>query len=284
VRPLKKPIDDALTVFVQCASGVKSDAHKAKLLSVAPLIQVAAFNYETFASNKALYLLTRELSIGGTVTITEMKELYSGSMSGRSGAARPIYDGIVDGAPNRVCPLCGVGTVSSLDHHLPQSKYPDYVVIPANLIPSCADCNKAKFTKFPKTPGEQTIHPYFDDYTQETWLHAEVVEMSPPALSFRADGPAHWDSVDRQRVKRHFDVFKLGRLFTSNAGNELGSIRSHLVDSLQGNQSAIKLYLKEQAATCRAAYRNSWRTAAYEALTESDWFVAEGFREIPARS
>jgi hypothetical protein len=284
VRPLKKPVDDAAAVFVLCASGVKPDTQKAKFLSVASFIEVAALQYETFASTKTLNLLSRETSVGGTVTIAEMKALYSGSMSSRSGSARPVYDQIVNGAPNRVCPLCGVGTVSSLDHHLPQSKYPGLIVIPANLIPSCADCNKAKFTKFPLTPGDQTIHPYFDDYTHETWLRAVVVEASPPALVFRAEPPDHWAPVDQQRVKRHFDVFKLGRLFTSNAGNELGSIRSHLVDSLAGNESAIKLYLEEQATTCRAAYRNSWKTATYDALANSGWFVAQGFMEIPSFS
>ncbi len=91
-------------------------------------------------------LLTREKTVGGQVTIDEMKSLYATGMSASSGAARRYYDEIVNAAPNRICPLCGVGTVTTLDHHLPQSKYPDYVLVPANLVPSCSDCNKTKFT------------------------------------------------------------------------------------------------------------------------------------------
>jgi hypothetical protein len=251
-------------------------------MAVSPLVALAGSRFDTYASLKELHLLARELNVGGTVTIEEMKELYASTMSSRSGTARRVYDGIVNGAPNRTCPLCGVGTVSSLDHHLPQSKYPEYILVPANLIPACADCNKAKFTKFPKQANQQTIHPYFDDYTQETWLYAEVVEMSPPALRFRTEAPTHWAPVDRQRVERHFEVFKLGKLFTSNAGNELGAIRSHLVRRLNGDGTAIRLHLEEQAASCRAAYLNSWRTATYEALSSNPWFVLEGFKEIPS--
>ena len=121
-------------------------------------------------------------------------------MSRASGAARRVYDEILNAAPNSICPLCGIGIVRSLDHYLPQSKYPEYVVTPANLIPSCIDCNKAKFTRFPQQAAQQTIHPYFDNYTQETWLRAEVIEGEPPALRFYADGPGHWSSIDRERV------------------------------------------------------------------------------------
>lgn len=264
-----------------CVSGMVDSTEKVRMASIDLLIGQAGVQYEIFASAKALHLLSQQASVGNTVTTSELKQLYSDAMSSRSGIARRVYDAIVTAAPNNICPLCGIGTVSSLDHHLPQSKYPEYVFAPANLVPSCFDCNKAKFTKFPKTAAQQTIHPYFDDYTQDTWLFAEVMETSPTALRFYVNAPSHWPAIDRDRVQRHFEVFKLGRLFTSNAGNELGSIRSHLINRLKGDEVAIRLHLEEQAATCRDAYLNSWRTAAYEALSTNDWFVKEGFREIP---
>ena len=282
MRPLKMPVADPVLVFKLCVSGLKQDTEKVTFMTVEPLIGQAGARYSAFALQKELHLLQRQTTIGGTVTIEEIKNLYSSAFSSRSGVARRVYDDIVNTAPNRICPLCGIGTVSSLDHHLPQSKYPEYVLIPANLVPSCFDCNKAKFTKFPKTAEQQTIHPYFDDYTQETWLYAQVVEVSPPALMFYVRAPNHWAMVDQERVKWHFDVFKLGRLFTSNAGNELGEMRSHLVKGLAGNEAAIKLHLKEQAETCRDAHVNSWRTAMYEALSNNEWFLGDGFREIPS--
>lgn len=281
MRILKKPSADPLEVFSLCVSGVTDVTENARLTKIAELITEAGVRYDKYASVKQFYLLTRELTVGGTVTIEEMKALYSSSMSRASGAARRVYDEILNAAPNSICPQCGIGTVRSLDHYLPQSKYPEYVVMPANLIPSCFDCNKAKFAKFPKQAAEQTIHPYFDNYTQETWLRAEVIEAGPPALRFYADGPSHWSPIDRARVKYHFEVLKLGKLYAANAGNELGNIRSLLVNRLAGDEKAIRLHLEEQATTCRDAYVNSWQTAAYEALSTSAWFIEDGFREIP---
>ena len=86
--------------------------------------------------------------------------------------------------------------------------------------------------------------------------------------------------LTKERVKRHFDVFKLARLFTSNAGNELGELRFHLVKNLGGDKTVIQLHLKEQAESCRNAYANSWRTAMFEALSDNDWFLNGGFKEI----
>ena len=198
MRPLKMPVADPLLVFTLCITGVKSDADKAKFMAVETQIDQAGARYSLFASHKEIHLLQRQTSISGTVTTEEMKNLYYSSFSSRSGVARRVYDDIVNATSSRICPLCGIGTVSSLDHHLPQSKYPDYVLTPANLVPSCFDCNKAKFTKFPKNAEQQTIHPYFDDYTQDTWLHAQVVELSPPALRFYVQGPSHWASLDQR--------------------------------------------------------------------------------------
>ncbi|MBW4028864.1 MAG: hypothetical protein HIU93_15975 [Acidobacteria bacterium] len=280
MRPLKKPAYDPNTVFSLCVSGVKDLAENAKLTAIAPLICQAGIIYDKLASSKELHLLASEQTVGGDVTVAEMKDLYAASMSAKKGSARNIYDEIINSVQNKVCPLCGIGSVRSLDHHMPQSKFPEYVVNPVNLVPCCFDCNKAKFTKFPKTANQQTIHPYFDNYTQDVWLRAEVIQKTPPALRFYADGPQHWSLVDRERVKRHFDVFRLAELFTSNAGNELGSIRWHLVKTLHGDETAIRGHLQEIATSCRAEYLNSWRTATYEALSANEWFIKAGFQSI----
>jgi CHASE2 domain len=188
---------------------------------------------------------------------------------------------LLNATPNSICPLCGQGRVGALDHYLPQSAYPDYVVLPANLVPACTDCNQAKRAWFAKSADDQILHPYFDDFSGDQWLHAKVIPGQSPAVKFYADGPAHWSPVDRARVESHFRVFKLARLFTTHAGSELGSIRSHLVQELKGDTGRIKDHLLEQANSRRAAFLNSWQTAMYVALSTDAWFLSSGFAKIP---
>jgi hypothetical protein len=281
VRRLPKPTVSAHSSFTTCSSTASPDELKQRLLKVTPTIVASAEQYEVLANLRCLHLAGRRDSIDGLVSLTEMKDLYKRSMSSRTGIARDIYDELVSSVPYRICPLCGVGVVSTLDHHLPQSQFADFIVTPINLIPACADCNKAKLAQYPKLAQEQTIHPYFETFTDETWLFAEVLHSSPPAIRFYVSPPPHWNEVDRTIVNRHFSVFKLAPLFTANAANELSSLRHQLVARLKGDALAIKKFLEEQAESCRDAHRNSWRTAAYTALSKDDWFLSSGFLQIP---
>lgn len=43
-----------------------------------------------------------------------------------------------------LCPVCDAQLASQLDHVLPKSQFPQYVVTPLNLVPLCASCNKSK--------------------------------------------------------------------------------------------------------------------------------------------
>lgn len=281
MRRLPKPTISTHTAFTTCSSGSPSEDLRSRLAAITPEVVARAERYEALATLRCLNLIERRESIEGQVSLTEMKDLYKRSLSSRAGVARDIYDELVSSVPYRTCPLCGVGVVSTLDHHLPQSRYIDFVVTPINLVPACADCNKAKLARYPRLAEEQTIHPYFECFTEETWLFAEVLHVSPPAVRFSVNPPPHWNEIDRAIVRQHFMVFKLASLFTSNAASELSDLRFYLATRLNGNAAAIKKFLSEQAETCRESHLNSWRTAAYTSLSQDDWFANIGFLLIP---
>ena len=282
MRKLDKPSASAETVFLECITAITDAETAERLQSVTGHITAASMEYEIRASNAQLHTFPQAPTIGGIVTIEEMKALYKKGMSATRGVARHIYNAIINAPRNNKCPLCGQGTVSTLDHHLPQSKYAHVIVLPLNLVPSCADCNKAKLSSFPISEEEQTIHPYFDDFGEDCWLHAEVIESSPTALRFYVEAPVHWTPQKQARAEYHFKIFKLAKPYASNAGNELINMRKRLVDLYNiGGIIALKEHLKEQADTCQNAYLNSWQTATYKALSNSDWFCSGGFTHIP---
>ena len=281
MRTIPKPTADPLAVFLLCVSGETDLAKKTRLNQVSWEVHAAAQSYDNNASASSFYALSQTTSVGGLVTTKEMKSLYKKAMSSAKGNARSIYDQLLNATPNSICPLCGQGRVGALDHYLPQSEYPEYVVLPANLVPACTECNQAKRAWFATSASDQILHPYFDNFGGDQWLHARVIPGPSPAVQFYAAGPDHWSSVDRARVESHFKVFKLARLFTSYAGSELGSIRSHLVDELKGDAGQIKDHLLEQANSRRTAFLNSWQTAMCVALSTDVWFLSSGFVKIP---
>ncbi|WP_199921324.1 hypothetical protein, partial [Streptomyces globisporus] len=156
---------------------------------------------------------------------------------GRPG--RPVYEE----ARNRKgkCPICLVGRVRRVDHHLPKSIYPYLAAVPINLLPICGDCNKEKLDKAPKSYAEQALHPYFDDIDDDRWLRARLLTLdgdgqpyeAKPAevpedwrIEFYVDPPSSWDEQHAERVKHHFsETYKLGDIYVDQASDDIPGLR-----------------------------------------------------------
>jgi len=133
------------------AATTDTDLHT-RLANISDALATVAASYQTHATAGSLNLIPRVLSVGG-LSKTELVELYGQHLSSTNGAARAIYDRIRNAPPNKRCPLCGIGTVAHLDHHLPKSRYPDLAILPANLVPACHFCNDTKKSKYPAVAG-----------------------------------------------------------------------------------------------------------------------------------
>ena len=159
-----------------------------------------------------------------------------------------------------------------------QDAIPLLCVTPANLVPACSDCNKAKSDASFATAADQILHPYFDDVDQDPWLKAEVVQGPPPALVFFADPPQHWATDLAARVRHHFKAFGLADLYGSQAAAELAEIAYELAQVHEaGGEQAVKEHLELAAKSRGKVNRNHWRTAAYRALVGSSWYCSGGF-------
>jgi len=281
MRSLSKPAHDARTTLELCADAVRDEALAARLRSVAAEIEAAETNYKEQGEKASLFTIAGAKTVAGRVGLEEMKALYKGTLSRKGSGPRRIYDEIKAAPRNSICPLCGQRVVSTLDHYLAQSRHPALAVTPVNLVPSCADCNKAKLDAQPTRASEQTLHPYFDDVDAEVWLAARVEESTPPALVFSAEPPPEWDDVKRARVVTHFQTFDLGSLYSTHAAEELLNISHSLVlVAERGGVDGLRAHLMEQAESRRATAKNSWQSAMYEALSKSEWFCEEGHKAI----
>lgn len=281
MRRLNKPPYSARSTLELCADNVRNKDLSKRLYSVAEAIEKAEKYYDEQGAKASLFAIAQATNVEGRVMSEEMKTLYTGTLSRKDSNARHIYDAIKSAPKNGICPLCSQRVVSTLDHYLAQSKHPLFAVTPINLVPSCADCNKAKLDFQPTLASEQTLHPYFDDVDDSVWLVATVQESNPPVVVFKADPPATWDDVKIERVSTHFRTFDLGKLYSTHAAEELINIRYSLLRIAErGGPDDIRAYLREKAESCRDAAKNSWQTAMYEALVKSEWFCKEGYNLI----
>lgn len=285
MRIIAPPTLDAQEVYMTCVRAIDDDDKRDNHIGIVNSVMLLSNQYINKANTMDLYQLPscsldNSAIVVGNVTKKELREVYTQHMVGSKKPARAIYDSLYIKALQNICPFCGISQVDTLDHYLPKAKFPLLSVLPKNLVPSCTACNKAKTSGIATTKDEQCLHPYFDrgvPYTEQ-WLFAELIPSFPAVVRYYTNPPVNWTNTQKNRVKSHFDDFKLARKFSTQAGSELSILRSVLqIDFENGGADAVKLELEKRYNAASETRLNSWDTALYEILMENDWYSQTGF-------
>jgi hypothetical protein len=277
MRKLEPPQFTALEVFQLCNSVMNDNEAQQRMRDAEPRIVECDETFRVAAEGKQLYTLDKDQFLIANVAAEEMKKAYTQRMARSKSVGRPVYDKLK--AASSICPLCDVGIVSTLDHHLPKSGYPALALNPMNLVPACADCNKKKLDRAPSTAEEEGFHPYYDDLDDEHWLKARIEPQGMGVVRFYVDAPDVWESSQAARVKFYFDQLNLGYLYSANAAAQMSDIRHHLIKLLDSvGAGEVRAYLRDEELTRSRSRLNSWQLATYAALADSDWYCAGGFK------
>lgn len=268
-----RPRHTAEFSYRTCISRVRLRSLRNRLEKAEGDVIRASASFAAAAQGASVYSLNQDDFKVGGVTAAEMTAVYESRMVKGMSPGRFIYDEIMVSSADGRCPLCGHRDVSTLDHHLPKKLFPALAVTPLNLVPACAECNRTKLHGVAASPGEQTLHPYFDSVESDCWLVADVIEGESVVIVFKVDSPDHWDPILCERVRHHFQAFGLPTLYMSQAVQELNNIAYYLNQLFErGGPDQVMVYLEDQAASRRFAHVNSWQTAMYTALAQNRWF------------
>lgn len=205
------------------------------------------------------------------VSEDEMSTHYDTRFVRRPG--RVVYDQIRARARG-ICPMCGHRAVSTLDHYLPKRPNSALAVCPANLVPCCADCNRAKGSYKPRHRTEELIHPYFDDLGGDAWLRADVtISDGGYVVRFEVSPPTSWSTVLTSRLQLQYRKLGLAELYMLQAADELRSIMHSLNEIFgeDGNRGVSK-HLDRIARSRAVEQPSSWQAAMYRALADSSDF------------
>lgn len=280
MRRIDPPTHQVRPTLELCVSRIENADLKARAVSAADTLEAGESTYHERASQHLLYTWPEHPN-AGPLTRDEMVSLYDERLSRKEHQARKVYDALRAAAKFNICPLCGQRQVASLDHYLPKFSHPLFAITPANLVPCCSDCNRAKLAQVAEDAASQTFHPYFDDFDDSIWLVAQVVEAAPPAVLFSVASPEGWDEVKAKRAKHHFSLLGLAELYGSNSAQELAQIAKILRELREASgPDEVRTHLEAQAQSRRAGGRNSWQATMYSALAQSQWFWQGGHLSI----
>ncbi len=249
---------------------------RSALLAVTERVGERASEYLELAAQEELFRLVAEDPDG--VSKEDLSNVYDRVLV--RGKGRPIYDRLKSAAKFRRCPLCGARDVKTLDHYLSQSEFPELAVFPANLVPSCSDCNKIKLAHAPGSHVEQTFHPYFDNWGAHRILHATVDVNNTVTVNFSIEQVAGVPAGHTARGRRHFELLGLGSLYAASAAVELVECKDTFRRNFASGATVLRSELRYTARSRQRGNLNAWRAALYWGLAASDDFCNGGFEQI----
>lgn len=167
-----------------------------------------------------------------------------------------------------LCPLCGeAGTPNTLDHYLPKSEFPEFSILPFNLVPACDICQGHKLTRYSGPDGRLFLHPYYD-----TFLAGRVAELiihpnynaPTPELRCHPAVPADYAPV----VSRHLHELQLHARFKSSFRKEYIRVLRHAMRMRARGRNVPQAFndLLEHAADRSI---NSWEHVLYDSVVNN---------------
>ena len=273
---LPRPIEDLDVIFASCVAQTRDVDLKSRLVAETDRLLERAGVYLNAAIAEELYLVQEQDPIAATVD--ELMSIYSRVIV--KGRGRSLYDRLIRAARYRRCPLCCQRDAQTLDHYLPESIYPEFSVLPVNLVPTCFSCNKTKHAHVPENYAEQTFLPYFDEWGNHTFLRSSVNVTDRVDVEFFVQRPAEFSEQRFERVTSHFGRFELANLYAGHAAVELVQAKQIFRSAFADGAAALRAELIRIFQSRSQPFRNAWEPALYSALAECEEFYSGGFELI----
>ncbi len=278
---LSKPKYSFKKTIEACKAGITGNPSlRDKLLASASDLEALEVQYLDLADIGRLYMIppintdgNKDPRVICILNKSHLVQIYDQYFVPKSKPAGKIYNALLNAAKEK-CPFCGgIGTPRNLDHFLPKAHFPQFAVLPLNLVPVCRDCNMdGKGHAFATNAEDQIIHPYADDgrFFLEQWIFATYHEgngAKPGEFEYYTLPPDNWSAVDKARVKNHFKDFNLAKRYGTKAGQRLGTELLQIKNMKQiGFDREIIKSILLQPGVDAAPFANHWQMGMYQAL------------------
>lgn len=263
MRKLQEPLKNVSIeqIFLACIENIRDNKRKKDYLELLDDVCKTTESYKKYVPEDVVHYKQRKLE---KTQQDELSLLYKAKFAGKSGPGRGYYDAIMINADGR-CPVCGVGTPAQLDHYLPKSAYPLLSISPANLIPTCRDCNENKRNYIPNSFENTLIHPYLESI-EDKWLAV--------SLDFKDQGtviPFYKNIIQtgilKERLNKYIEIYKLNEIYSTRAIDEIYSIKfSHEEKVKNKNEEMVRFLVEDARKSAEQSDMNSWKSALYRAL------------------
>ena len=174
------------------------------------------------------------------------------------------------------CPNCTISEINSFDHYLPKELFPEFVVNPKNLFPSCTICNGYKSTRWINNGKRLFLNLYLDLQSPEQYLYANLIfdKDVVTALFFLKNNGGISDD-DFEIIESHYSKLHLLERFCLSS-NEVITSLENTISSFAKKLAIdeIKELSIEKSEKDKIAFgQNYWKSVLEIALINSDEYM-----------
>ena len=115
------------------------------------------------------------------------------------------------------CPNCTINEINSFDHYLPKDKFPEFVVNPKNLFPSCTSCNGFKKDCWVNDKKRLFLNLYLDELPTDQFLFVDIDiigDIVSAAFYLKNNGNINEDIFNI--IETHYNKLHLLERFSTN--------------------------------------------------------------------
>lgn len=217
---INKPKNSVEEIYTSCISHYRDPNKKKLMQKILPNIINDENRYKEELKSHKLYEETAHITHDINIDSEDLTKLYTDKLVKRVDGLN-FYDKLLAGSES--CPYCAKRLVSTLDHYLSKSNYPNFSITPLNLVPCCTECNKNKSDKDDSLMGitDLLYHPYEESLPIKKWLKAEINLIdSRLFFTFRVI-PNNVPSDDYIRLNNYIKKLKLDEYYAKEANVEI---------------------------------------------------------------
>ncbi|MEG0360529.1 MAG: HNH endonuclease [Longicatena sp.] len=203
-----------------CIDRIQDIDRRKRFIKVKSLLEKDKKLYLSKANLSDYHLIQRKKLHSSELSVDNHKWLYDERLV-KSKAGRVYYQKIM--SSQEICLYCGVRDVETLDHFLSKGQYPNYSVLPENLVPCCSKCNtlKGDYDISAIKKEDYFLHPYHDDLNKIKWLNGDIKFIKNELLfDFYIDS-THITNEQEQRLQKMFDIIEIRELYANKASRKL---------------------------------------------------------------
>lgn len=254
----------------------KHKHYKSKLVALSAIVEQ---RYNLYLANRA------ELSaVQNLTTLDEESKDVLKSCYGQGKILEQIKSQIINSQTIEAqikCPYCGMNEPNTFDHYMPQGIFPEFAVMPLNLLPCCGQCNNKKLENWLENRHRTIINFYSDIIPAQKYLFAELsyngIIPEVPTITFFTRKPPETDERLFEIIESHYCKLNLLNRYELQSNSEL----SVLHDEVLFCASDISMELQKSILIARVNVLknrfgiNHWRVALIEAVIECDEFFSK---------